>query len=155
MVYALLQAHISEHISLKARAQVLEMLSQKDPDNVMALQQERPEQFEIILESMVADRVQALTEELVNEEAMSQQKDPLVALKQQELDLRAMDMQRRGEEFKSEEIRKYVEFEERMNLDKMERDDANRQAGERIRVADDKLDIAAKKAEVDRTKVDK
>ena len=155
MVYALLQAHISEHISLKARAQVLEMLSQKDPDNVMALQQERPEQFEIILESMVADRVQALTEELVNEEAMSQQKDPLVALKQQELDLRAMDMQRRGEEFKSEEIRKYVEFEERMNLDKMERDDANRQADERIRVADDKLDIAAKKAEVDRTKVDK
>ena len=104
---------------------------------------------------MVADRVQALTEELVNEEAMSQQKDPLVALKQQELDLRAMDMQRRGEEFAIEEIRKNAEFEERINLDKMERDDANRQADERIRVADDKLDIAAKKAEVDRTKVDK
>ena len=145
MVYALLQAHISEHISLKARAQVLDMLNQKDPDNVLALQEERPEQFQIILESMVADRIQALTEELVNEETMTQQKDPLVALKQQELDLRAMDMQRRGEEFNVEEIRKRQEFMERMNLEKMERDDANAQAKERIRVADEKLDIAAKK----------
>ena len=118
---------------------------QKDPDNVLALQEERPEQFQIILESMVADRIQALTEELVNEETMTQQKDPLVALKQQELDLRAMDMQRRGEEFNVEEIRKRQEFMERMNLEQMERDDANAQAKERIRVADEKLDIAAKK----------
>jgi acetyl-CoA acetyltransferase len=94
---------------------------------------------------MVADRIQALTEELVNEETMTQQKDPLVALKQQELDLRAMDMQRRGEEFNVEEIRKRQEFMERMNLEQMERDDANAQAKERIRVADEKLDIAAKK----------
>ena len=154
-VYALLQAHISEHISLKARAQVLEMISTKNPDNIMQIQQERPEQFNIMLESMVADRIQELTEELVNEEAGSQQKDPLVALKQQELDLRAMDMQRKGQEFNTEEERKSNEFYERMNLDRIERDDSTAQAKERIRVADDKLDIAAKKAEVDRTKGDK
>ena len=154
-VYALLQAHISEHISLKARAQVLEMISTKNPDNIMQIQQERPEQFNIILESMVADRIQELTEELVNEEAGSQQKDPLVALKQQELDLRAMDMQRKGQEFNTEEERKSNEFYERMNLDRIERDDSTAQAAERIRIADDKLDIAAKKAEVDRTKGDK
>ena len=154
-VYALLQAHISEHISLKARAQVLEMISTKNPDNIMQIQQERPEQFNIMLESMVADRIQELTEELVNEEAGSQQKDPLVALKQQELDLRAMDMQRKGQEFNTEEDRKSNEFYERMNLDRIERDDSTAQAKERIRVADDKLDIAAKKAEVDRNKGDK
>ena len=154
-VYALLQAHISEHISLKARAQVLEMISTKNPDNIMQIQQERPEQFNIMLESMVADRIQELTEELVNEEAGSQQKDPLVALKQQELDLRAMDMQRKGQEFNTEEDRKSNEFYERMNLDRIERDDSTAQAKERIRVADDKLDIAAKKAEVDRSKGDK
>ena len=145
MVYALLQAHVSEHVSLKARAQVLEMINTKNPDNVMALQQERPEQFQIILESMVADRVQELTEELVTAETGMIQPDPLVALKQQELDLRAMDMQRRGQEFNQEEQRKTTEFYERMNLEQMERDDANRQADERIRVADAKLDIAAKK----------
>ena len=145
MVYALLQAHVSEHVSLKARAQVLEMINTKNPDNVMALQQERPEQFQIILESMVADRIQELTEELVTAETGMIQPDPLVALKQQELDLRAMDMQRRGEEFNQEEQRKTTEFYERMNLEQMERDDANRQADERIRVADAKLDIASKK----------
>jgi len=145
MVYALLQAHVSEHVSLKARAQVLEMINTKNPDNVMALQQERPEQFQIILESMVADRVQELTEELVTAETGMIQPDPLVALKQQELDLRAMDMQRRGEEFNQEEQRKTTEFYERMNLEQMERNDANRQADERIRVADAKLDIASKK----------
>tara|TARA_R100001086_G_scaffold157927_1_gene84555 strand:+ start:265 stop:2637 length:2373 start_codon:yes stop_codon:yes gene_type:complete len=145
MVYALLQAHVSEHVSLKARAQVLEMINTKNPDNVMALQQERPEQFQIILESMVADRVQELTEELVTAETGMIQPDPLVALKQQELDLRAMDMQRRGQEFNQEEQRKTTEFYERMNLEQMERNDANRQADERIRVADAKLDIAAKK----------
>ena len=145
MVYALLQAHVSEHVSLKARAQVLEMINTKNPDNVMALQQERPEQFQIILESMVADRVQELTEELVTAETGMIQPDPLVALKQQELDLRAMDMQRRGEEFNQEEQRKTTEFYERMNLEQMERDDANAQAKERIRVADAKLDIASKK----------
>ena len=154
-VYALLQAHISEHVSLKARAQVLEMISSKNPDNIMQIQQERPEQFDIMLESMVADRIQELTNELVNEETGMQQKDPLVALKQQELDLRAMDMQRKGQEFNVEEERKSNEFYERMNLDRIERDDANAQAKERIRVADDKLDIAAKKAEVDRNKGDK
>ena len=145
MVYALLQAHVSEHVSLKARAQVLEMINTKNPDNVMALQQERPEQFQIILESMVADRVQELTEELVTAETGMIQPDPLVALKQQELDLRAMDMQRRGQEFNQEEQRKTTEFYERMNLEKRDRNDANRQADERIRVADAKLDIAAKK----------
>lgn len=154
-VYALLQAHISEHISLKARAQVLEMINTKNPDNIMQIQQERPEQFDIMLESMVADRIQELTEELVNEENGMQQQDPLVALKQQELDLRAMDMQRRGQEFDIEEQRKSKEFYERMNFEQMERDDAKAQAAERIRVADDKLDIAAKKAEVDRNKGDK
>ena len=94
---------------------------------------------------MVAERVQELTEELVTAETGMIQPDPLVALKQQELDLRAMDMQRRGEEFNQEEQRKTTEFYERMNLEQMERNDANRQADERIRVADAKLDIAAKK----------
>ena len=39
------------------------------------------------------------------------------------------------------------EFDESLNLDKMKREDAEAAAKERIRVADDKLDIAAKKVE--------
>ena len=145
-VYALLQSHVSEHISLKARAQVLQMIQTEKPE-LMQLAEREPEQFELITESMVAERVQALTEEIVEAEAATQGPDPIVALKQQELDLRAMDMQRKSGEFNEVEGRKREEFDESLNLDKMKREDAEASSKERIRVADDKIKIAAKKVE--------
>jgi hypothetical protein len=143
-VYALLQSHISEHISFKARAQIVMMIQNEKPE-LLELQKTSPEQFELITESMVAERVQALTEEIVEAEAMSQGPDPIVSLKQKELDLRAMDLQRRSQEFTETEMRKSGEFTERLDLDKMKREDAEEASKERIRVADAKLDIAAKK----------
>ena len=143
-VYALLQSHISEHISFKARAQIVMMIQNEKPE-LLELQKTSPEQFELITESMVAERVQALTEEIVEAEAMSQGPDPIVSLKQKELDLRAMDLQRRSQEFTETEMRKSGEFTERLDLDKMKREDAEEASKERIRVADEKLDIAAKK----------
>ena len=145
-VYALLQSHVSEHISLKARAQILQMIQNEKPE-IMQLAEREPEQFELITESMVAERIQALTEEIVEAEIASQGPDPIVALKQQELDLRAMDMQRKSGEFNEVEGRKREEFDESLNLDKMKREDAEAASKERIRVADDKIKIAAKKAE--------
>ncbi len=150
-VYALLQSHVSEHISLKARAQVLQMIQTEKPE-LMQLAEREPEQFELITESMVAERVQALTEEIVEAEAASQGPDPIVALKQQELDLRAMDMQRKSGEFNEVEGRKREEFDESLNLDKMKREDAEESSKERIRVADDKIKIAAKKVNMDKNK---
>ena len=76
---------------------------------------------------------------------MTEKGDPLVELKQRELDLRAMDMQRRAGEFNQVEDRKRDEFEQNIDLDKMKREDAEKASKERIRVADEKLDIAAKK----------
>ena len=150
-VYALLQSHVSEHISLKARAQVLQMIQTEKPE-LMQLAEREPEQFELITESMVAERVQALTEEIVEAEAATQGPDPIVALKQQELDLRAMDMQRKSGEFNEVEGRKREEFDESLNLDKMKREDAEESSKERIRVADDKIKIAAKKVNMDKNK---
>jgi len=88
-----------------------------------------------------------LTEELVAQEQPSD--DPLVRLKQQELDLRAMDMQRKGEEFVAQEQRKVDEFDQRLDLDRMEREDSEDAGKERIRVADDKLDIMRDKLKKD------
>ena len=150
-VYALLQSHVSEHISLKARAQVLQMIQTEKPE-LMQLAEREPEQFELITESMVAERIQALTEEIVEAEAATQGPDPIVALKQQELDLRAMDMQRKSGEFNEVEGRKREEFDESLNLDKMKREDAEESSKERIRVADDKIKIAAKKVNMDKNK---
>jgi len=150
-VYALLQAHISEHISFKARAQVLQTIVNELPE-VANLQQTDPDQFVVVSESLVAERVQALTEELVEAEQGNQQQDPIVMLKQRELDLRAMDMQRKSQEFSAEEQRKLDEFDQRLDLDRMEREDSEAAGKERIRVADDKLELAEKKLGIDKSK---
>ena len=145
-VYALLQAHISEHISFKAKAQALILIQQEQPD-VMQLQQTDPEGFRQVFDGVHAERIQVLTEELVEQEQPAD--DPLVRLKQQELDMRAADMQRKGEEFLVQEQRKADEFDQRIDLDKMEREDSEDAGKERIRVADDKLDIMRDKLKQD------
>tara|TARA_R110001592_G_scaffold267043_2_gene532980 strand:- start:3277 stop:5652 length:2376 start_codon:yes stop_codon:yes gene_type:complete len=153
-VYALLQGHISEHISFKARAQVLTMIMNEMPE-VAEMQQTSPDQFVVVSESLVAERVQALTEELVEAEQGNQQQDPIVMLKQRELDLRAMDMQRKSQEFSEEEKRKLSEFDQGLDLDKMEREDSEASSKERIRVADDKLALAEKKLDLLKSKGNK
>jgi len=83
--------------------------------------------------------------QLAQEESGMQKQDPLVALKQRELDLRAMDLQRKAQENMVDQERKGMEFEERIDLDKMKLESAEDQASERIRIAEEKLDIARNK----------
>ena len=52
-----------------------------------------------------------------------------------------MDIQRRGQENAMDMQRKINEFEERLDLDRMKREDAEEAGKERIRVADEKLDL--------------
>ena len=89
-VYALLQAHISEHLSFKARAQVFLHLQQERPE-LLKLQETDPEAFQAETESMIARQIADLTSVLISQEAGSSKPDPVIALKQRELDLRAMD----------------------------------------------------------------
>jgi len=94
---------------------------------------------------MIANRVAQLTMELAQSEAMGQQQDPLVALKQRELDLRAMDLQRKSEESMMNMEIKENEIEEKLDLEKMKLENNEDQAAERIRVAEEKLEIARAK----------
>ena len=151
MVYALLQAHISEHLSMKARAQVIAIIATQRPD-LQQIQKENPPAFQVEFDSMVALRIMELTTELQQAEQMTEKGDPLVELKQRELDLRAMDMQRRGMEFGSQEQRKTSEFDQRLDLDKMKREDSEAASKERIRVADEKLGLNAVKVANDALK---
>jgi hypothetical protein len=98
-VYALLQGHISEHVSLKAKKQVWEAFMQQP--ELVQLQQTNPEEFQIQYAAAVADQVVLLTNELVNQEMQflgKMNQDPLVMLKQRELDLKAQDIQRKAKE---------------------------------------------------------
>jgi len=142
-VYSALQAHISEHVSLKAQGEVGAMI-QDDPMMQQMLQQD-PEGAQIRTASMIAKRVAEITTQLAQSEAMGQQKDPLVALKERELDLKAVDLQRKAEQdMNSNEIREN-EIDERLDIEKMKLENNEDQAAERIRIAEEKLDIARKK----------
>ena len=56
-----------------------------------------------------------------------------------------MDMQRKAQETMMQEERKAGEFEERIDLDKMKLESAEDQAGERIRIAEEKIDLNREK----------
>jgi hypothetical protein len=137
-VYAGLQAHISEHISLKANQEVVEMMSQ-DP-NLVQLSEVDPESWTVQFNALVAKRVVELTSMLVGAEGGQQ--DPLVALKSRELDLKAMDMQRKSQENSVEEQRKQSELMMDASLEQERLSQLQQGQRERIRIAEEKLDIA-------------
>ena len=140
MVYALLQGHISDHISFKAQGEVGAMIAESEEMNMMAKQD--PAGFEIQFNSMVAKRIAELTTQLIQAEGGTQQQDPLVALKQRELDLKAMDIQRRAQETQQDLERKEIELEEKYDIERMKMENQEEQAAERMKVAKDKLKLA-------------
>jgi len=143
-VYTALQAHISEHISLKAQGEIGAMIAD---DGMMQMRLQSDQQgAQVEINAMIAARVAELTIELAQSEASGQKQDPLVALKQRELDLRAVDIQRRADQdFNSNEIREN-EIDERLDIEKMKLENNEDQAAERIRIADAKVEIARKRA---------
>jgi len=138
-VYALLQSHISDHVSFKAKAEVKQMLMQ-NPE-MAAMAQQDPQQFEIMYEAEVAKVAARITQELVQGEMQQQagQQDPLVKIKQQEVDLRAMDLQRKAEEtrFKAEQENMRQAQKLDFEYDRLRQQDE--QSDERLDVARQKL----------------
>jgi hypothetical protein len=142
MVYALLQGHISDHIAYQAHGEVGAAMSE-NPQNAI-LQQQDPNGYQVQFNSLVAKRIVELTQQLVQAEGGEQQ-DPLVMLKQRELDLKALDIQRRARESQQDMERKSFEFEDRIDVEKMKLENQEQQAAERIKVANEKLKIAREK----------
>jgi len=107
-IYGLLQGHLMEHISLQVKQEILQAFNQ-DP-RMAELQSTDEEAFTIEFDNAVAQRIAQRVQELVAMEQQfnaQQNQDPLLALKQRELDLRAMDINRKAQE----EAQK-MEFEE-------------------------------------------
>jgi len=145
MVYAMLQGHISDHVAMKAHGEVGAMI-QEDP-NMMMMQQQDPQGFKVQFDSMVAKRVAEITTQLAQEEAGAQKPDPLVQLKQRELDLKAMDMQRKAMETQQDFDIKESQFDEKIDLEKMKLENQDEQSDERLQVAKDKLNLQAMQME--------
>ena len=145
MVYALLQGHISDHIAMKAHGEVGAAI-QEDP-NMQMMQQQDPQGFKVQFDSIVAKRVAEITQQLAMEEIGSQKPDPLVQLKQRELDLKAMDMQRKAMETQMDFDVKESQFDEKLDLEKMKVENQEQQSDDRLKVARDKLQLQAMQME--------
>jgi len=139
-VYALMQSHISDHISFKAKAEVKEMLMQNE--QMMAMSQQDPQQFQIMFEAEVAKVAARITQELAQTEmqANAAKQDPLIKIKQQEVDLRAMDLQRKAEETKFRAEQENVRAAARLDYDYDKLMQQDEQSDERLNIAREKLE---------------
>ena len=140
IVYANLQSHVSDHISFKAQKEVKEQFAQ-DP-NLLSLQQTDPQQFQIAFDNAVATAVAEITENLVVGEmrAQSNKQDPLVRIKQQEVDLRAMDMQRKENEVRFKQDQENQRQANKLNLEYDRLSQQDEQSDKRLDIAERKLE---------------
>ena len=138
-VYALLQSHISDHVSYKAKAEISQMIMQ-NPEMAQMAQQD-PQQFQIMFDAEVAKVAARITQELVQSESAAQNKeDPLVKLKQQEIDLRAMDLQRKAEETKFKADQENMRAAQRLEYEYDKLAQQDQQSDERLEVAREKIE---------------
>ena len=128
---------------MKAQGEVGALIA--DDPNMQARLQSDPQGAQVEINAMIANRVAALTMELAQSEAMGQKQDPIVMLKQRELDLRAMDMQRKSDEAIMNYDLKENQIEEQLDIEKMKLENNEDQAKERIRIAEEKIAIQKRK----------
>ena len=141
-----LQGHIQEHIGLLAEQQAQQMVMEQAGPEV----QQNPEAMQMLqpaIERQAAMLIADLTEEYAQTLEPQEEQDPLVAIRQQELQLKAADMDRKSQEF---EVKQSLEA----DRDAMDAQLANRRIelqeealADKTRVAEDRVqtqrDIAA------------
>ena len=136
-VFALLQAHLCEHIAFKARgvadAEMRAMMEQ-------AMQTgQQPPQMDV--EAKVAELIAQYTEEVMAAlmPPPEGEVDPLVELRSKELDIKAADLQRKA-----------AEFDQRLMFDMAKEESKEELAADKI---DSQEDIALLRAEVNRERI--
>jgi len=140
-VYALLQGHISQHVSFKAQMEVQQMM-QQNPE-MQQMMQQNPQAVQQLFNSEVAKRIAQITSELAQAEMMGdqqQKQDPLIMLKQRELDLRAMDMQRKAKESEEKIELNSDQFDEKLDFERLKLETQDDQSEERLKVAREKME---------------
>ncbi len=154
---AMIQAHIYQHVDLKAREmaqqdpeitqmqqQMQQMQQQGQMDPMMMQQtqmqmQQMQQQMQLVMEDKVAQISMQLTEAMAPELTPPQQDDPLVNLRDRELDIKEADLQRKASEadrrieLESERIDNTADMaDERMDLQRELADMKDEVARERI-----------------------
>jgi len=106
------------------------------------LAQTDPEQFRIAFDAEVAKAAARITQELAQSEmqANAAKQDPLVRIKQQEIDLRAMDLQRKAEETKFKADQENQRNAQRLEFEYDRLAQQDQQSDDRLEIAERKLE---------------
>ena len=154
MAMSAIQGHIMDHIGLLAEAQAQQMVMeqagpevQQDPESMQMLQPAIQRQAAMLAADMIEQYAQTV-------EPMEQGEDPLVAIRQQELQIKAADVQRKADEFQAKqememqkEMADQMLEQERIRIQQESLDDKTRVAEERIQT---QRDIAMMNAQLKR-----
>ena len=104
-ILAILQGHVSEHVSLAARAQIQAVVQQQLMQIAQQMGGQVPpqimEQIQNEAENQISQIIAVVTNKMVQEEQqglMQQGQDPIVELKNKELELRGAEIQRKAQE---------------------------------------------------------
>tara|TARA_R110002020_G_scaffold460844_1_gene679501 strand:+ start:997 stop:3372 length:2376 start_codon:yes stop_codon:yes gene_type:complete len=136
-VFALLQAHLCEHVAFKARG-VADAEMRAAMEESAAMGQQPPQ---VDMEARVAELIAQYSEEVMGAlmPPPEGEQDPLVALRSKELDIKAADLQRKSEE-----------FDQRLIFDMAKEESKEELAADKI---DSQEDIALLRAEVNRERI--
>ena len=117
-IMASLQAHIAEHLGFNYRKQIEEKLGAPLPPP----NEELPEEVEVKLARLVADAgkqiTQAHKQEAAQREAQKKAQDPIVQMQQQELKLKAAEVQRKAKKDADDNKLKAAELQRKAMKDK-------------------------------------
>ena len=134
-LYAMLQAHMSEHIAAMAGVQVQKQFAKKEQQLQMAMKQSQMnpqamQQLQMQAQQMAVEKANAIakieadiTTQLARDEeerTKREQQDPLVKLKQQEIDLRAAEVMSRQQDMQTKTVMNAARLD--MDRDKIEAD---------------------------------
>ena len=151
-----LTAHIYDHMSFKAK----DMVMQKMQPEIQALQQQYqgqipPEvqaQLQAKIEEYTAQEIAGLSELFTQSIEPVEGVDPLVALRQQEINLKEADMERKNQEFQQRLQHDIISDEANARV-AMDRVDVQEKAiEERTRVAEERIDAQREKMYLDKNK---
>jgi hypothetical protein len=116
-----------------------------NPEDIM-LSKTNPQMFTVKMNGAIAQRTVELTAQLQAAEASGEQKvDPLVALKQRELDLRAMDLQIKQTNIATDNALNASQFKVDTLMTQQELEIKDRQSNDRLNIAKEKIQLAREK----------
>jgi len=145
----ILQSHISEHVALMAREEITKKNAQAMQEQAAQFGGQVPpelmQQFQMQNETEIAEKIVELTEALVAEEQEylgQKDQDPLIDLKQQEINLRAQEIQQ-NRELAEQKLDLDVE---KLNFEGDKLDQKDKMDKEKLQSQEDQADLRAEVA---------